>query len=123
MWGFKNGRRGSSHLGSAVTNLTSIHEDGGSIPVLAQWVKGSRVAMSCGVGCRRGLDLVLLWLWHRPELQLRFPDLTPSLGMEGEIILKAAVLGQLMSREGEKKLFSVSFLAEQVLCTKYALQT
>ena len=20
--------------------------------------------MSCGVGCRRGLDLVLLWLWH-----------------------------------------------------------
>ena len=22
--------------------------------------------MSCGVGYRRGLDLVLLWLWHRP---------------------------------------------------------
>ena len=22
--------------------------------------------MSCGVGCRRGLDLVLLWLWSRP---------------------------------------------------------
>ena len=22
--------------------------------------------MSCGVGHRRGLDLVLLWLWHRP---------------------------------------------------------
>ena len=21
--------------------------------------------MSCGVGCRRGSDLVLLWLWHR----------------------------------------------------------
>ena len=21
--------------------------------------------MSCGIGCRRGLDLVLLWLWHR----------------------------------------------------------
>ena len=21
--------------------------------------------MSCGVGHRRGLDLVLLWLWHR----------------------------------------------------------
>ena len=21
--------------------------------------------MSCGVGCRHGLDLVLLWLWHR----------------------------------------------------------
>ena len=22
--------------------------------------------MSCGVGCRCGLDLALLWLWHRP---------------------------------------------------------
>ena len=22
--------------------------------------------MSCGVGCRRGLDPELLWLWHRP---------------------------------------------------------
>ena len=23
--------------------------------------------MSCGVGRRRGFDLVLLWLWRRPE--------------------------------------------------------
>ena len=22
--------------------------------------------MSCGIGRRRGSDLVLLWLWHRP---------------------------------------------------------
>ena len=22
--------------------------------------------MSCGIGCRRGSDLVLLWLWHTP---------------------------------------------------------
>ena len=28
--------------------------------------EGSGVAMSCGVGCRRGSDPVLLWLWRRP---------------------------------------------------------
>ena len=41
---------GSSHHGSVVTNLTSIHEDTGSIPGLAQWV----------------MDPVLLWLCYRP---------------------------------------------------------
>ena len=25
--------------------------------------------MSCGVGHRRGMDLVLLWLWCRPEAE------------------------------------------------------
>ena len=44
-----------------LTNLTRNHEVEGSIPDLAQWVE-SGVAMSCGVGCRHGLDPVLLWL-------------------------------------------------------------
>ena len=35
----KKKRRGSSHCGSVEMNLTSAHEDKGSIPVLAQWVK------------------------------------------------------------------------------------
>ena len=40
---------GSSYCGATETNPTSSHEDSGSIPGLAQWVK----------------DPVLLWLWYR----------------------------------------------------------
>ena len=47
-------------------NLTRNHEVAGSIPALAQWVKGSGIAVSCGVGCRLGSDPMLLWLWCRP---------------------------------------------------------
>ena len=36
-----------------LTNLTSIHEDGGSIPGLVQWVKNSSIALRYGVGRRQ----------------------------------------------------------------------
>ena len=35
-----------------VENPTSVCKDVGSFPGLAQWVKGSGIALSCGVGRR-----------------------------------------------------------------------
>ena len=46
-----------------LTNPTRNHEVAGSVPTLAQWVNDP---VSCGVGCRRGSDPALLWLWRRP---------------------------------------------------------
>ena len=44
-------------MAQQVKNPESIHEDDGSMPGLAQWVKEpTKVA---------DLDLVLLWLWYR----------------------------------------------------------
>ena len=58
-----------------LTNPTGNHEVVGSVPGLAQWVKGSSIAVSCGICCRHSSDLTLLWLWCSYS-----SDWTPSLG-------------------------------------------
>ena len=58
-------KHGSSHYGTAEVNPTRNHEVAGSTPGLAQWVRGSDVAMSCGAGGRHSSDVALLWLWCR----------------------------------------------------------
>ena len=60
---------GHIHLGvpfvaHLLTNPTKIHEDGGSIPGLTQWVKDPALLWSCDVGRRCSSDPALLWLWH-----------------------------------------------------------
>ena len=47
-------------------SLISIHENVGSILGLTQWIRVLALPLSCGLGCRLGLDPELLWGWCGP---------------------------------------------------------
>ena len=55
--------------------------------------------MSCGVGCRCGLDLVLLWLWCRPAATA----LTGPLAWEPPYAVGVALKGQKTKKKKKRK--------------------
>lgn len=67
----KNDYYRSFHHGSAIMNLTSIHEDTSSIPGLAQWVEDPGIDVSCDVGHKRGSDPAMIWLQCMPAATAR----------------------------------------------------
>ena len=74
---------------------TSIHGDVGSIPDLTQWVKGSGITMSCGVGHGHGLDLALLW--YRPAVTAPIGPLAWELPYATAVALKKKKFSLLVS--------------------------
>ena len=63
----KRNKTQSSHHGAVVNESDWEPWGCGFEPWPCSVGQRSGIAMNCGVGCRRGSDPVLLWLWHRPE--------------------------------------------------------
>ena len=74
--------------------------------------------MSCGVGHRHGLDLVLLWLWCKPAATA--PDSTPSL--EPPYATGAALKRQKKSKNKRSLWYCVYVEHERVMDRKILLR-
>ena len=67
--------------------------------------------MSCGVGCRRGLDLALLWLWCRPVATA----LILPLAWEPPYAVGTAQENGKMTKKKKKKRLLLTFVGVPVM--------
>ena len=79
-----------------VKNPNSIHDDAGLIPGLTQWVKGSSIAVICGVGCRCSSDPALLWLFQRPAAAAPIWPLAWEFPFATDVALKKKERGRVL---------------------------
>ena len=93
--------------GTVETNLTSVHEDAGSI------LDHLAVAMSCGVGSRSCSDPTLLWLWYRPAAATPIRPLAWELPHAVGEALKSQKKKKKKERERESKIQEITDLEPQ----------